>query len=445
MNKLSSRFMHAGILVLTVVLAGCGGSSSGGGGGGGGGKGTGGEGGTTPSASFEPNDTIATAYDLRSNEDAWLSSLAVGFAAQSDDDYWRISTGVTRTKIYIKAIFNHNDGDIDIQLVDALGTVLDSSLGITNSEEITFDTGSASTDFFIRVHGANAGNVYDLFWSALETGYPINAEDQYEENDDGDTAYPIKYAEQIWLSDVEGPGFITSSDEDWYELEITPGYTRMLIECKFVHLSGDLDIELYKRTAAGAYELMNDGFNDAGSYSIDDDELLDFDTSGAGINSGSVYLKVFGIGVASNSYNLTWDDLPPGGDDAYEENDTLATAYDFSGSPGTWLSTIAGAPVQRDDDWYMISVPAGQTVVSVDCTFTNADGDIDIQLTDSAGLELDGSASFTDNESIVHDVALNGYATGGTFYIRVYYGNSGNQYDLQWSTAAPLLAPPADG
>ncbi len=47
-------------------------------------------------------------------------------------------------------------------------------------------------------------------------------------------------------------------------------------------------------------------------------------------------------------------------DDAYEQNDSLATAADPLGNGGEWermwLSTIAGFGVSRDEDWYVVNV-----------------------------------------------------------------------------------------
>jgi hypothetical protein len=119
-------------------------------------------------------------------------------------------------------------------------------------------------------------------------------------------------------------------------------------------------------------------------------------------------------------------------DDNYEENDTLATAYSIASNELTWLSTIAGDGIQLDEDWYQISVTSGFTNVLVDLQFIDAEGDIDIQLVDSTGAVLQGSYSTTDDESINYIVPA-----GGIYYLRVYYGNAGNAYDLWWDDIVP--------
>lgn len=114
-------------------------------------------------------------------------------------------------------------------------------------------------------------------------------------------------------------------------------------------------------------------------------------------------------------------------DDNYEENDTIGTAFHLSSYENTWLSSINGLGIQADDDWYEIFVSSGDRRVLIDCRFTDSQGDIDIALYDSSGDELDDSESSTDNEYIDYTVPESGY-----YYIKVYYGDAGNTYNLWW-------------
>ncbi len=116
-------------------------------------------------------------------------------------------------------------------------------------------------------------------------------------------------------------------------------------------------------------------------------------------------------------------------DDLYEVNNSLEDAYDLSNYSGTWLSDIDGLGVQSDNDWYKIFVEEGFENLVVDLQFTHADGDIDIQVLDENGNGITSSAGVVDNEYI--NTILSG---GGTYYLRVYYDNAGNTYDLQWNS-----------
>ena len=130
----------------------------------------------------------------------------------------------------------------------------------------------------------------------------------------------------------------------------------------------------------------------------------------------------------SFSYIQSWL-TDNGGDDPYEENDSLATAYNFS-NENMWLSSIAGYGRQGDDDWYAINIsPSGNERVQINCNFSHAEGDIDIELVNASGTVLaDGGRTSTDNEFIDYIVP-----SIGTYYIRVWYGNANNSYNLRWN------------
>jgi hypothetical protein len=119
--------------------------------------------------------------------------------------------------------------------------------------------------------------------------------------------------------------------------------------------------------------------------------------------------------------------------DPYEPNNTLEAAwYPGENWEKDWLSTISGTSVQQDDDWYKIVVSSGYERVKVDCRFTDENGDIDIALYDSSGKLLKSSRSSTDNELIDYTVP-----NSGTYYIKVFYDNEGNSYDLWWDDLKP--------
>lgn len=117
-------------------------------------------------------------------------------------------------------------------------------------------------------------------------------------------------------------------------------------------------------------------------------------------------------------------------DDAYEKNDTMATAYDVSANKCSWFSKVKGLGVQWNDDWYRVSVASGYQHVMIDCQFTHEFGDIDVVLLDTTGKMLASSTSTSDNEYIDCTVA-----SAGTYYFKVFGQNNGNTYDLWWGAA----------
>lgn len=122
-------------------------------------------------------------------------------------------------------------------------------------------------------------------------------------------------------------------------------------------------------------------------------------------------------------------------DDNYEPNNTLETAYDITGDEQTWLEDIDGLGVANNEDWYKIETGSGFENLMVNLQFTHADGDLDLILHDSNGIEIARSTSVTDDEQI------NIPAPEGSYYLEVYpYSSSdaGNTYDLWWDDVADL-------
>ncbi len=124
--------------------------------------------------------------------------------------------------------------------------------------------------------------------------------------------------------------------------------------------------------------------------------------------------------------------VPPP-DDNYEENDYYYDAYDLSSNEATWLSSIDGLGIQADTDWYEIYIDPGNEFLQVALTFTDAEGDIDIDVYDASVSYITGSYSTTDNEYINTIVP-----TSGIYYLEIYGSSAGNEYDLWWDdTGAP--------
>jgi len=238
-------------------------------------------------------------------------------------------------------------------------------------------------------------------------------DDAYEDNDTRATAWsPGRDWEDEWLSSISGLGI--QADDDWYEINVSAGHELVLVECLFTHSEGDIDICLVD--SLGNIVSCSTG--------IWDNESIDVVVPAGG---GTYYILAY-YENGGNAYDLWWDDYPPPPDDAYEDNDTLATAwYPGRDWEDEWLSSISGLGIQTDEDWYEIYVSAGYEHVLVECLFTHSEGDIDICLVDSQGYFVSCSTGVWDNESI--DVVV---PASGTYYIRVYYGNARNTYDLWW-------------
>jgi hypothetical protein len=120
--------------------------------------------------------------------------------------------------------------------------------------------------------------------------------------------------------------------------------------------------------------------------------------------------------------------LAAGTDDAQEPNDACASAKALT------AGTFSGLTVKRlDEDWYALPCGVGATL-TVNMTFTHANGDVDVQLFNACGgaVALDRNAN-TSNESFT-------YVNPGpssTVLMRVYLASdTRNDYSLTFSATA---------
>lgn len=489
---------------------------------------------------YEENDTRGTAFDF-TTERTWLSSIA-GQGIEADDNDWyeiRVSPGYER--VIVDCRFIHADGDIEIELYGAFGMMpISGSWGSADNELINFVVPGAGLYYVkVRTFGAPRGNAYDLWWDDLPVAAPAQPDlivqsishtppnpeagdtvtftvrvknqgtvadsnpvfntgfwssmpsepdmatapednrdnwgglaagattdlffsvtapaagtytawafvdrymghsevdedaednnagpmpsghswtvgpvpdDNYEENDTLGAAYDLTPNQNTWLSSISGLGVL--KDEDWYKLDVPLGYEKVRVGCSFADIDGDIDIYLYDSSGT---ELDR-------SWGVSDNEYIEHVVPPG---PGSYYIRVVTYGpYQGNTYDLwvaaDWSD------DSYEENDTLVTAYDLSGWEGWYLSFLMGLGIQKDDDWYKIDVTPGQERVVVECSFTHAEGDIDIYLCDTVGVAIASSTGVSDNERIDFVVPA-----PGTYYILVtsFGGYMWNAYDMWW-------------
>jgi len=378
----------------------------------------------------EDNDTSGTATDITSLQDDLLSD-SFGFATQTDSDFYLVTLPVNSRTLHVNVLFDHNLGDIDVKIYDSVPSVIGAAASATDNELLAVPVDPAGGDYFIEVIGDNSGNYYDLVWS-------VDVDDSYEENDDSANTSDITSLDGAALSSDLGLG--VQFDEDWYSFTTPAGAIKLnVVVDGFSTLDGDIDIELYD-----ASDVLV-----ASSITGADSEEIEITTDPAG---ESFKLRVFGDDNG-NTYDLLWRSSVI---DIYEENDFVEDFFDLTLYEGVWLDTVNGLASQSDDDWYQIVVSTGATTLTIDCDFIHTDGDIDMELyrldptadDDLIDPDLDirkptlveRALSMTDDEQIIFDTTGN----PGIYFIRVYYGNGSNLYNLRWDDALVDLAGDAD-
>ncbi len=240
---------------------------------------------------------------------------------------------------------------------------------------------------------------------------------QYNNDNDSNT-----YVNDMnsWMRRVVDLTSYESADlEFWHWMHTESGYDGLRI-----NVNGSTEWEETGGAIAWAQETVNlDAYAGQSGVEIE----FNFFSDGSVIESGDA-------GAWVDDINLSGEVRRD--EDNYEQNDIRSSATDPLSNGGYWegrrLSTINDSGVQADEDWYMINVLSGSERVTVSLTFSNAQGNINLQLVDQSGSVLQTSATTTDNEHVAVVVP-----SAGIYYLRVYGANAGNSYDLRWNNSSP--------
>lgn len=109
---------------------------------------------------FEENDSIDHATYLEEGETIE--------ATQFDEDWYEIEVQEGYEHLSIELYFSHDEGDIDIDLVNSDDEVLDGSWGTSDNEFIDYTVSEPGT-YYLVVNFGNEGNAYQLTWYGEST------------------------------------------------------------------------------------------------------------------------------------------------------------------------------------------------------------------------------------------------------------------------------------
>ena len=361
---------------------------------------------------YEENDTLESAVALAPGVYQDLQILS------RDDDYFSVEVCSGGT-LDASISFSDFSGDLELELLDASEDTLDISVSSNDDEDVSWtNRGVVSEVVYVRVYGYSGdGNVYDLNIQVSGCGGPpVNTlgDDIYEDNDTFQEATSITPGAYDSLT-------LTEDDDDWYVFDVCEG-GNVQVDILFSNAQGNLDAWLYD----GAVNYLD------ASFTSNDNESL----TANDLRAQQVYVRVYSFGdEADYQINITVTGCNAGLEpDRLEDNDTRETGEVLTPNLYGDLTLTEG-----DEDWILFDVCEGGTV-TVDLTFSDADGDIDMRLYDEAGVSRASAMSVDDNESITYT-----NAASGQYALRIYgYGNNNNLYDLEFSVtdcAPPGLAP----
>ena len=366
---------------------------------------------TCASDTFEPNDSLGGAAVVTATDYTGLS------ACEDDDDWFRVSL-LNGEDVAFDVAFSAIEGNIDIELYDASSSLLASSTGTGELEDVSW-TATADEDVYLRVFlTTDSGSLPGTAYTLTVTGVPPSClPDAFEPNEASTSPAAIGTGNYNNLS-------ICTADSDWYAIDLLAGDI-VTVNLLFDHDEGDLGLQAFD---ASVTSLVS-------SFSSDDNEDVTFSVSSDGPALLQVTLDQELGSVPGNSYSLDVAivslSCPT---DSYEPNDNAASPAPIA--PGTYTGLSA---CDSDADYYAIDL-AGGDLLDVSALFSHAGGDIDLALLDVAGTVLTDSSTTDDNEALSYTAP-----TTDTYLVRVELvsdiGDPGNGYTLLLSTGASVCEP----
>ncbi|NVM38500.1 MAG: PPC domain-containing protein, partial [Candidatus Lokiarchaeota archaeon] len=267
-----------------------------------------------------------------------------------DDEDWFRTYLNSDDAIDINIYFDNYQGNLELEFYDPndSNNLRDGSYSDTNNEFISF-TADVSGDWRFRIYHAD-GNSNVQYNLEIRINGMIGGDDPYEYNNDFYEAYDLHDDERRWLSNIHG--LAVQGDDDWYRIDVTPGFQNLIVNLKFDRSRGNINVDIYK------LEGMHSTTWITSNYSMTGDDRIDINCSH--IDPGIYMIQVRGD-YSGLEYNLWWDDERTDNrlDDNYEENDDLMSAYDLSFHQSEPLWRINGTALQKDNDWYRIYVESG--------------------------------------------------------------------------------------
>ena len=208
-----------------------------------------------------------------------------GAICAGDDDYFGFLL-FEGDRLEVAIEFRDEDGDLDLELLDELGSVISRSAGVSDREEVRTCVGPGGDGaYYARVFGYDgAENTYAITATVTPDAPDCCVDDPREEGMGDDVR---ENASSLAVDELV-EGRICPGDEDWFRFTVdAPSQVMLLLS--FTHADGDLDLQLYAA----------DGTVVASSLSLTDDEYID-----EALEPGVYYVRISGWRDASNSYEL---------------------------------------------------------------------------------------------------------------------------------------------
>ena len=355
---------------------------------------------------FEPNDSLEAATQLgvvTGHGD--VDDMGLSIHESGDEDWYAFElAGEGGPGHFVAIEFDHEEGDLELELYDHDGELLAWSAGVDDVEEIPGE-GLAAGEYILRVFG------YEGDWNPEYTvsyNVPSGEGDSAESNNTIDDAHDLGQLEGFHYWD--DLSIHESENDDWFVFDLAEDAEWVhFAAILFNHDQGDLDLVLYD----------DDGHELDDSSSTDDFEMIWL----GGLAAGTYYLEVYGFEGDENPDYSMMIEAPHEFDhddgtfepDLAEANETLATAWDLGTVEGFEELGPLSIHEPGDEDWFRFETSA--TATSWDgaaIAFWHEEGDLDLELFDAHGELIADSEGIDDREW----VEMEGLAAG-EYFLRV--------------------------
>jgi hypothetical protein len=234
-------------------------------------------------------------------------------------------------------------------------------------------------------------------------------------------------------NDASGAATIATTEVDYYSFTATTTGSYVI---SATTPSSSLDTVLGVFSSTG----QRLSYNDDISYPSNTDSRVTIN-----LTAGTKYYVGITNYASSSRGAYSWTIDGPAGtttttDDAYENNDTFATANNLGTI--TAARTIGSLVMADSADWFRFTTSAtGTSTSTVSLSFLNSQGNLQLALYNASGVQVALSSGTGNSES----VSLNGLAAG-TYYVDIFEASGATNPNYSLTVTPPTATtPPAGG
>ncbi|MCK5356517.1 MAG: pre-peptidase C-terminal domain-containing protein [Methyloprofundus sp.] len=250
---------------------------------------------------YEPNNTLADAYNLTNKNAQWLATVN-GIGIQRDDDWYKINVPTGQERLMIDLLFQQDDGVIYVELVDSSGTLLASSHDTSNIQTIDYTVPSAGSYYIRTLIAYGGGGSYDLRWRTFSPEKVLPLDRDHEFGTNGvtktffyDNSY-TKSAERIQDISIAQDGSIIVLGDTQHTYTSTGSTSHYFPILSRYNADGTLDLSFGNNGKSDAFK--------SGSWNVY--------AKGVGLNQSTGQIFV-GLNRASGNDAIEIDTLPANG------------------------------------------------------------------------------------------------------------------------------------